>query len=210
MLTLFFSPGACSLAAHILLEELGLPYEAQLVSLKDGAHKQPAYLAINPQGKVPALRFADGWILTQNPAILTHLAGLAPEAGLLPAEPRQAARALQIVASLSAEAHPAFGRVLKPAVFSADEAHAPQIREKGRADFQAKLQELDAMLSADGPWALGSSYSYADPFVHVFFRWASASQLDLASLPRMARISAAILERPAARRAMVAEGLIEA
>lgn len=210
MLTLYYSPGACSLAAHIVLEELGLPYEAKLVSLKEGAHKQPAYLAINPRGKVPALRLEGGEVLTENVAILSYLAGLAPALGLLPNDPLPRARTMELLGFLASGAHPAFSRLYAPARFSAEPSHGDAIREVGRRDFQGALELYDAMLSPTGPFAIGERYTVADAFTHVFYTWAKAFELDLTTLPRMRRISAAVSQRPAAKRAMIAEGLIAA
>ncbi|MGH7810101.1 MAG: glutathione S-transferase family protein, partial [Candidatus Binatia bacterium] len=93
MLTLYFSPGACSLASHIGLEETGAPYEAKPILLAKGQQKTEAYLKINPRGKVPTLD-ADGKILVENTAILTYLARRFPEKKLMPADPAEEARCI--------------------------------------------------------------------------------------------------------------------
>jgi glutathione S-transferase len=86
MMTLYFSPGACSLASHIGLEETGAPYEAKPTLLAKQQQKTEAYLKINPRGKVPALS-VDGKVLVENTAILTYLAKRFPEKKLMPADP---------------------------------------------------------------------------------------------------------------------------
>ena len=83
MLILYYWPGASSVVPHIVLEEIGAPYERQVVNLAQGEHKSGAYLKINPHGKVPALA-VDGLVLTENVAILTYLAKRFPETQLLP------------------------------------------------------------------------------------------------------------------------------
>lgn len=83
MLKLFYSPGACSLASHVALEEAGAAFETQRVDLREGAQRGPDYLALNPKGKVPALA-TDKGVLTENPAILGYVARSFPEAGLAP------------------------------------------------------------------------------------------------------------------------------
>jgi glutathione S-transferase len=83
MLILYYWPGASSVVPHIVLEEIGAPYERQLVNLAQGEHKGGAYLKINPHGRVPALA-VDGMVLTENVAILTYLAKRFPETQLLP------------------------------------------------------------------------------------------------------------------------------
>ena len=93
MLTLYFSPGACSLASHIGLEETGAPYEAKPILLAKGQQRTEAYQKINPRGKVPALS-VDGKILVENTAILTYLARRFPEKKLMPADPAEEARGI--------------------------------------------------------------------------------------------------------------------
>ena len=93
MLTLYFSPGACSLASHIGLEETGAPYEAKPILLAKQQQKTEAYLKINPRGKVPSLS-VDGKVLVENTAILTYLARRFPEKKLMPADPAEEARSI--------------------------------------------------------------------------------------------------------------------
>ena len=97
MLTLYYSPGACSLAPHIALEEAGAPYALQLVSIPKGEQQAPEYLSVNPRGKIPALRTGEG-VLTENVAILTYVARSFPQAQLLPEEPIEMARCISHMA----------------------------------------------------------------------------------------------------------------
>src|SRR3954470_172960 len=93
-LKLYYSPGACSLAPHVALEEIGIAYEPVKVALAKGEQRTPEYLAINPKGRVPALAEDDG-VLTENAAILPYIAQRLPEARLWPSDPREAARAAE-------------------------------------------------------------------------------------------------------------------
>ena len=93
MLTLYYAPGACSMASHIGLEETGAPYETRLVSFANSEQRSEAYLKINSRGRVPALS-VDGAILVENTAILTYLAKKFPTAKLLPADPLAEARCI--------------------------------------------------------------------------------------------------------------------
>ena len=86
MLKLYYSPGSCALASHITLEESGVAYAAERVDFKNSQQTSPAYLAINPKGRVPAL-VTDRGVLTETPAILTFVAQSAPQAKLLPEDP---------------------------------------------------------------------------------------------------------------------------
>src|SRR5215217_445203 len=109
MLTLYFSPGACSLASHIAIEETGAPYEAKLTALAKGEQRTPEYLAINPRARVPALKTEDG-VITENVAIVTYLAKRFPEKTLLPRDLPAEVRCISTMAWLSNTIHPGFTR----------------------------------------------------------------------------------------------------
>ena len=110
MLTLYFSPGACSLASHIGLEETGAPYEAKPILLAKGQQRTEEYQKINPRGKVPALS-VDGKILVENTAILTYLARRFPEKKLMPTDPAEEARCIGTMCWFSSIVHPSYQRV---------------------------------------------------------------------------------------------------
>ena len=98
MLTLYYSPGACSLASHITIEESGAPYEPQQMMLAKGEHLTPEYKKINPRQKVPALKLDDGTVITENTAILQYLGRSFPKANLLPKDGR--ARIMRFFAAM--------------------------------------------------------------------------------------------------------------
>src|SRR4051794_23191815 len=105
MLTLYFSPGACSMASHIALEEIGQPYEEKQILLAKGEQKTAEYQKVNPRGKVPALGIDGGRILTENTAILTYLARRFPKKKLLPSDPLEEARCISQMAWFSNTVH---------------------------------------------------------------------------------------------------------
>src|SRR5436309_12763275 len=107
MFTLYFSPGACSLASHIGLEETGAPYEAKPILLAKQQQKTEAYLKINPRGKVPSLS-VDGKVLVENTTILTYLARRFPEKKLMPADPAEDARSIATTCRFSSSVHPSY------------------------------------------------------------------------------------------------------
>jgi glutathione S-transferase len=131
MLTLYFSPGACSLASHIAIEETGAPYEAKLTALARGEQRTPEYLAINPRARVPALKTEDG-VITENVAILTYLAKRFPEKNLLPRDLPGEVRCISTMAWLSNTVHPGFTRVFRPERFAEDAATHEAIKKSGR------------------------------------------------------------------------------
>lgn len=202
MFKLYYSPGACSLAPHIVLEEIGAPYETQAINLRAGEQKTPEYLAINPKGAVPALA-TDHGVLTENVAILNYLAARHPEAGLAPTNDVFAQACLTAFnAFLGASVHPALGKLL----FS----HPPlegEAKQVQRDLALAKLQVVEDSLFV-GPWAQGQRVSVADAYLVPFERWArSARLLDPARFPRLNAHLDAMQDRPAVQRVLQREGL---
>src|SRR5258708_39040368 len=122
MLTLYYSPGACSMASHIGAEESGAPYEPKQILIAKGEQKTPDYLKINPRGKVPALKLDDGAVVTENTAILSYLAKRSPEKNLLPTDAAADARCASVMACLSNTVHPAVTRIFRPGKFNEDAA----------------------------------------------------------------------------------------
>src|SRR5262249_60778079 len=117
MLTLYFSPGACSLASHIGLEETGAPYELKPILLAKGQQRTEEYLKINPRGKVPSLSI-DGKILVENTAILTYLASRFQEKRLMPTDPAEEARCIATMCWFSSIVHPSYQRANRPERFA--------------------------------------------------------------------------------------------
>ena len=131
MLTLYFSPGACSLASHIGLEETGAPYEAKPILLAKQQQRTESYLKINPRGKVPALS-VDGKILIENTAILTYLARQFPEKRLMPTDPAEEARCIGTMCWFSSIVHPSYQRVNRPERFAEGQGAHDAVKENGR------------------------------------------------------------------------------
>jgi glutathione S-transferase len=206
MIKLYYSPGACSLAPHIALEEAGADFEAQRVAIAAGDNRRPDYLAVNPHGFVPALE-VDGEVITENVAVLTCIASRFPEARLLPFDcPVALARALTQMAFLSSSVHIAFAQIWRPHRFTPDESVHQQIVAGGRERVLRYYDEIEGRL-AGSTWLAGDEMTLADPYVFVFFRWGNRIGLDMAAWPHWAAHSRRMLERPAVRRALAREGL---
>jgi glutathione S-transferase len=195
MLTLYYSPGACSMAPHIALEEAGAPYALQLVSIPKGEQQAPEYLNVNPRGKVPALRI-DDHVLTENVAILTYIARSFPQAKLLPEEPIGMARCILNMAYLSNTVHPAFAHIVRPGRFASDEAVHENLKSTARDTIWKLLQELDTLL-AGKEWVLGSQYSVADPYTLVIYGWGTIQTMPLERLKNCTAFKDRMLHRPA-------------
>ena len=202
MLTLYFTPGACSLAAHIVLEESGERYEKQLVDLAKGEQRSAPYLKINPQGRVPVLRLDDGEPLTENTAILPYLG---KRFGLWPSEPMAEARALSLIGFFAASVHPAHAHIGRPERYAADPAAYPTIKETGLKTFHGYLEQIDAML-AGREW-FADRYSVLDAYGLVFYAWGLRRELPVQELKHYSALRDRMLQRPAVRRIVAEEKL---
>jgi glutathione S-transferase len=203
MLTLYFSPGACSLASHIAMEETGAPYEAKLTALAKGEQRTPEYLAINPRARVPALKTEDG-VITENVAILTYLAKRFPEKTLLPRDLPAEVRCISTMAWLSNTVHPGFTRVFRPERFTEDPATHEAIKKSGRDAFWASLQEVDGLF-AGKEWLAADHFTVCDPYALVFYQWGKRIDLPVADLKNYTGWKERMLARPAVRKILERE-----
>ena len=208
MLKLYYSPGACSMAPHILLEEIGVPYEPVLVSIPEGKTRSPEFLAINPKGRVPALLTVEGEILTEVPAISVYIAEQSPGLKLLPQGGLPLARCLEWFNWLSGTVHTsAFGTWWRTQRFLDDEKQFPPLREKGRRNILEHFAAIEGRLT-DRSWAVGNAYTAVDSYLLVFFRWGHRIGLDMrAGYPQWTRHAERVLERPAVQRVLQQEGV---
>lgn len=203
MLTLYFSPGACSLASHIGLEETGAPYEAKPTLLAKGEQKTEAYLKINPRGKVPALS-VDGKIITENTAILTYLARRFAEKKLMPSDPVEEARCIATMAWFSNIVHPSYQRYMRPERFAEGEAAQATVKETGRKSFWANCQEIDSMLQGKD-WIMGSQYTLADAYALVFYGWGVRGGFPMNQLSAYTAWQDRMVKRPTVRKILETE-----
>ncbi|MBI3916349.1 MAG: glutathione S-transferase family protein [Betaproteobacteria bacterium] len=203
MLTLYFSPGACSMASHIGLEETGAPYEEKPTLLPKGEQKTEAYLRINPRGKVPALSI-DGKVITENTAILTYLARRFPEKELMPGDPVEEARCIATMAWFSNIVHPSYQRQMRPERFAEGEAAQATVKDMGRKSFWANCQEIDSMLQGRN-WIMGDSYSLADGYALVFYGWGVRGGFPMQELAHYTAWKDRMLRRPAVRKILESE-----
>jgi len=195
MLTLYFAPGACSMAAHIVLEESGEPYEPKPVDLAKGEQRTDAYLKIHPLGRVPALRLDNGEPLAENTAILPYLG---KRFGLWPTDPVAEAKALSLIGFFAASVHPAHAHVGRPERYAADQSAFPTIKEMGLKTFHGYLRQIDGML-AGRDW-FSDRYSVLDPYGFVFYTWGLRRELPMSELKNYTALKDRMLQRPAVRK----------
>ncbi len=187
MLTLYFAPGASSMAPHIALHEIGVPFEARPISFARKENRSPAYLALNPEGKVPTL-LIDGRPLSEVAAILFYLGRHFPTAGLLPVGDSEAeARVIFWMSFIAATVHPARRRGL----------------DHARAIYALADQKLGS-----GTWAVGS-YSIAD--IHLFrlyWRFFNSLRPAPGEFPNLDAHYQSMMARPAVLKAIAVEAAI--
>lgn len=186
-LILYHSPNTRSTGTRILLAELGAPYELRAVNMKAGEHRSPAFMAVNPLGKVPAI-VHDGALITEQPAIYLYLADLFPKAGLAPAigDPQRGPYLRWLVY---------YGSCFEPAVV--DRAMKREPAPQGISPYGTFEEMLEVLAAAlrRGPWLLGDRFSAADLLWGTALRWMRIFEL-VPALPEIERYVAAVCGRP--------------
>ncbi len=206
MIKLYYSPGSCSLASHIALEELGIAYEPVLVSLKDGEHKKADYLKINPRSRVPALN-VDGKILTETVAILTYLGGGYAERGLWPRDTWRQAEALALMSWLSSTVHIDIAGIWRPERYAASVAGLDDVKATSRVQLEKHFGEIEKMLTGK-TFAMGGQYTVCDPYLLVFFRWGNRLGINMKErFPMWGKHAQRVASRPTVKRVFEAEGI---
>lgn len=200
---LYYFPGACPLATHIVLEWIGKPYETERLTREQ--LREASYLALNPTGAVPTLVDGD-FVLTQSAAILEYLAELNPQARLLGEDIRSRAETRRWMAFCNSDLHRTFALVFGASYFSGGDEAAGQVLS---AKATEKLQGLFAILNdrlRGRDWLTGKR-SIADPYLFVLLSWADAKQIPLAGMDELRRFQARMYQDAGVKAALQAQGL---
>jgi glutathione S-transferase len=196
---LYLKPGACSLAPHIVLRELGLPFEFERVdTLSKKTTSGADYLAINPDGYVPALVLDDGSLLTEVVAITQYLADKVPQKKLAPEwGTMERYRLIEILNFITTELHKSYAPLFWP-----------KLSDDAKSVFRDRLanryKRVERTLSQT-PFLLGENFTIADAYLFTITRWADRVQLDLSHCPSLAAFMLRVGERPAVVDAIAAE-----
>ena len=207
MHTLHASPGSSALAPHIVLEEIGIPYRIEMMSSGHPETKSAEFRQINPKGRIPVL-VADGFLLTEAPAILLHLGLTNPAVGLMGSDPESIVRAVEWTNWLSGTVHAvAIRMVWKTDYFLPDGAmHGPLI-ESGMGHLLSAFALIEDKLQGRD-YALGNGYSVVDPYLLVFFRWGNRMNIDMrTNYPAWTAHAQRLEKRGAVRRTLTQEGI---
>ncbi len=200
---LYYSPGACSLAPHIILHEAGCEFEIERVDIPNKKTESGAdYWEINPKGYVPALKLDDGDILTEVAVILQYIsdqnqaANLAPKFGS-----HERYHVLEWLNFIATEVHKQIGALFNPKM-------TPEMKVVQLGVIERRMNALDKML-AGKHYLMGDDFSIADAYLFNILLWTKKHNIDLAKWPHVAAVNKRIGERPKVIEAMTAEGLVK-
>lgn len=205
-LKLFYAPGACSFVPHAMLELAGAPFEPTMVKLHKGEQRSAEYLALNPRGQVPVL-VDDGEVITQIVAILLHLDGKFPQAGILPAAGLARTRALSTLVWMNNTVHPTFTHVFMPQKFTDDESAQKAIRAHAVNAYRDLLGEIEALAFKASPWLAGDQPSALDAYALTLLRWGGYAGIDPTTLPATWALAQRLAALPAVARVIERERL---
>lgn len=204
---LYWGPHTCAIGIHVLLEEIGKPYETEKLDVAGGATRKPPFSGINPKGKVPTLVRDDATVLTEFSAIATWLARTNPGKGLLPSDPDGEARAVEVMSYVDGTIHDqGFARIFVPELFEPqDLVHGTlglgrkSVQQQGREMVELGFAILDPQL-ARHPYAAGDTFTVADAALFYVERWAPPRGIVLPI--NVAAHFGRMKARPAVRRVM--------
>ena len=202
---LYYVPGACSLAVHIVLREAGFKFDMERVDMPNRKTESGAdYLAINPKGYIPALQLDDGAVLTEASAILQYLADQKPRRNLAP-KPRtmERYRLLEWLNFTAAEIHKSLG-----AFFKFKQAMTAEWRQAQLGLVEERFTTLEKMLGSS-QYVMGDEFSIADAYLFTTLNFANFLQIDLARWPAIQAYMARVAARPTVRKSMKTEGLLK-
>ena len=200
-LTLYLAPGTCAMPVRIALVEANAPHRIQRLDLAAGEQRSPAYLAINPKGRVPALVTAQG-ILTETPALLLYVAQRFPEAQLAPLDdPFLLARMQEVHSFLASTVHVAHAHGRRASRWADDEQAIAAMQAKMPRNMRDGFSEIEHHYLA-GPWVLGERFSLADIYLFVVAGWLASDGVDIAEFPKVAAHHERMLARPTVQEAL--------
>lgn len=204
MMKLFYVPGTCALASHIVLEEAGAEYEAVRLDFAANEQRKPEYLAVNPKGRVPAL-VTDRGVLTETPAILAFVAQCFPDSGLAPLDdPFEFARVQAFNNYLCATVHVAHAHRMRGYRWADDPEAIAEMKRKAPEVMGECFDLVEAELF-NGPWVMGDAYTVCDPYLFTLARWLESDGVDPARVPRIREHRDRMSQRPGVAEVLAAE-----
>ena len=204
VIKLFYAPHTCSLASHIALEDAAAEYAAVRISFADDEQRKPAYLAVNPKGRVPALA-TDRGVLTETPAMLAFIAQSFPRARLAPLDdPFLFAQVQAFNSYLCATLHVAHSHRMRGNRWADDPAAIMAMQRKVPESVSACYDLIEQNMLR-GPWVMGESYTICDPYLFTMAQWLEQDGVDPARFPKVISHRRRMSERPAVQKAIAKE-----
>lgn len=206
MLTLYYAAHTCSLATHIVLEEVGARYSTTRIDFGSTQQRSPEYMKINPKGRVPAL-VTDRGILTETPAMLVFVAQSFPDANLaLIDDPFAFAQVQAFNAYLCSHLHVAHAHRMRGYRWvNADDAHSIAAMQRKVPESVGGAFELVEREMLRGPWVMGERYTICDPYLFTLAQWLEADGVDPNKIPKIVDHRRRMSERPGVRKAIAEE-----
>jgi glutathione S-transferase len=206
MLALYYYPGNASLLPHMMLREIGVPFELRLVDRNNNAQKSAEYLKLNPNGRIPVL-VDDELVLFETVAIALYLADKFPQADLAPiVGTKERAEFYKWMAHLTNTPQAEYRAWFYPNEHVSDEAAAPSVKEAARQRLERMFDVISAQLD-DKTWLLGDRFSAADLFLFMLIRWGRGMPRPPRAIPNLNALAERVIARPAVQAAFEAEGL---
>ena len=201
MYLLYWSPGSASMAPHGALEESGAKYELTLVNTDAGAQRDPAYLKLNPNAKVPTLVVDGKFVMFESAAMAMFIADRHPQAKLAPG-PDEMARGhfYQWLIHLTNSVQPAMLRYYYPERHTADEGGHEAVTAKAMEEIASLWGRIDQHLASHGPYLLGERFCAADIFAHMLSGWQQCCPNTYERFPHLKRLADLVAARPAMQR----------
>lgn len=202
---LYYATGTCSLSPHIVASEAGITLDLERVDIRKIPHVTETgveFATVNPNQYVPALRLDDGSLLTEGVAIVQFLADLKPDAGLAPpAGTSERYRLQSWLTFIATELH----KMYSPWLFHPE--YGAQAQGVAREKIAQRLTFVEAHLAGAGPFLLGERFTSADAYLFTIVGWSASTNIDLSAFPHLRSFMERVGARPAARDAMMAQGM---
>ena len=201
-LTLFYAPKTCALATRIALNEAGADYQLQYVDFSQNAQRSAEYLALNPLGRVPALRLEDGTVLTESPALLTYVAQRFASTHLAPTDMQQFAHMQSFLSFMASTVHVGHAHRYRGIRWADDEAAIASMKAKVASNMAQYFALIEEHWLTRGPWIMGESFTVADAYLFTMSGWLESDGVDINHFPRVADHYQRMLLRPSVRAAL--------
>lgn len=203
---LYYAPGTISVAIAITLHEAGIPYDPVIISFRDGEQTKSPYHALNPKGRVPALKISDT-ILTETGAILEYIGAIAPQANLIPSDPIIAAKMHEVMYYLASTMHVSHAHKMRGARWADQKSSWQDMTARVTKNMTENARHIETC-SLTSPFVLGDQISLADPYLYTVCTWLVGDGVDMSVFPKLTAFMDMMTARPSVQ-AVMALGMLK-